>query len=143
MQSLVEPTLVLLVDDNPLDVEFGRIQLERCDYVDAIEKASSGEAALRHLEKSIAEGRSLPGTIFLDLRMPRMDGFEFLDALTEQLPEYRPQVVILTGCASDPDRLRALSHDLVVEYIIKPIMSLDATRILRPAVAPNAAAVPG
>jgi CheY-like chemotaxis protein len=74
--------------------------------------------------------------VLLDINMPRMGGFEFLEALAQRIEagQVRPGVLAVvmyssSDCQSDVDR--ALSHGLVMDYVVKPITLETASRIAR------------
>lgn len=84
---------VMLVDDDPAWRNLYRVALE--GHFDIFE-ATDGYQALSVL------GSVRPDVIILDLRMPRMDGMDFLQRLTRRSP--RPKVVICSGTFTEPDR---------------------------------------
>lgn len=107
---------VLLVEDNPDDVELTLRAFERHRMVNEIIVARDGEEALAHLSGDAP----LPALVLLDLKLPRVDGFEVLrrirgDARTRLLP-----VVVLTTSAQERDLLQGYSLG-ANSYIIKPV----------------------
>jgi PAS domain S-box-containing protein len=90
---------ILLVDDDPQNLEMMRRTLEKQGYHSA--NAENGKVALELL------AREKPALILLDLMMPVMDGFEFMDVL-RQKPEYAniPVVVITAKDLTKEDRAR-------------------------------------
>lgn len=65
-----------------------------------------------------------PDLIFLDLNMPDLNGFQFLDAMRENGLHYK--VIILSSSTSDIDKQQAASYGNVVGYYVKP---LDKTQL--------------
>ena len=70
---------VMLIDDNSLDNFINKKLLESNGFTDETEAFESAEKALEKLKSSATD--ELPDVIFLDIMMPGMDGFQFLDEL--------------------------------------------------------------
>lgn len=126
---------ILLVDDSPSDQYLHRRLLERLDCADRITEAAHGRAALEHLQSS----ERPPDLIFLDINMPLMNGWEFLEAYAK-LPEERRSravIVMLTTSSNPDDRERAARwSELVSGYIEKPLDVTEMESILRDYFAP-------
>jgi CheY-like chemotaxis protein len=111
---------ILLVEDDNLDViDVGRT-LDKMAILYKMEVARNGEEAVRILSEKTAAGSELPDFIILDINMPKMNGFEFLDALRSR-PEWRDlKVFVLTTSSEKEDRQAA--KDLgIAGYIVKPL----------------------
>jgi chemotaxis family two-component system response regulator Rcp1 len=111
------PTL-LVIDDNPGDIELVRIAFEMNRHAIRIEGVHDGMAAMRWLLWA-KEANQLPELVLLDLNMPSMNGFEVLafmlnEGLIDQVP-----VVVLSTSAQSEDRLRSL-HLGAREFHTKP-----------------------
>lgn len=110
---------ILLVEDNDDHAELIMRALEDHDIGGQLTRAKDGEAALEHL---FAEGASKrrPDVIFLDLRLPRVDGLEVLRRI-KNAPELAAiPVVVLTTSSADRDLASAYdSH--VNAYVVKPV----------------------
>jgi CheY-like chemotaxis protein len=113
---------LLLVEDNPADKDLFLLAVERFDSGISCETAYSGSNALQMLQTSYP----LPELIFLDLNMPRMDGFEFLTLVKKDPRLKEIPVVILTTSASDADQCYKLGAGL---FLTKP-NSLDDFRTM-------------
>ncbi|HZV50081.1 MAG TPA: response regulator [Candidatus Dormibacteraeota bacterium] len=101
---------LLLVEDDPEVAAMYRLRLELDGYT--VEQASDGESALRRAAEDP------PDLVFLDLRLPRMDGLELLRALRASEATRSLPVVILT--AYDEPELRARGAELgALDYLIK------------------------
>ena len=110
--------VILLIEDNPSDVDLTRRALEKSRISNELVVAEDGEAALEYLWR---EGpNELPALTLLDLNLPRLSRLEVLqrirgDARTRRLP-----VVILTSSKEEQDL--AAGYDLGVNsYIRKPV----------------------
>jgi CheY-like chemotaxis protein len=119
---MIRTRVVLLVEDNPDDVELARRAFERSDCVREMVVACDGEEALRYLLADAAAGRAraLPDVVLLDLNLPGIGGLEVLrrlraDDRTRLLP-----VVVLTSSDEEADILS--SYDLGANsFIRKPV----------------------
>jgi CheY-like chemotaxis protein len=83
---------------------------------------NSGELALQYLRDN-ATSENLPGLIFLDLNMPVMDGFAFLDEY-EKLPDSiksNMKIIVLSSSISPEDINRASTNPYVAKYVNKPL----------------------
>ena len=121
MQGVVTMMMiqVLLVDDSEPDRLFASIVLARSGLPLKVHEFESAADALA----ALATAPQPPAIILLDINMPGMDGFAFLQAF-EQLPEERRRgtsVVMLSSSPLDSDRERALSHAAVKDYMVKPL----------------------
>lgn len=107
---------ILLVDDNPNDVELALAALDDRTSQEII-VAGSGQDALNLLTQP---GTAHPDLILLDLNMPHMDGLDVLDALKSN-PELRNiPVIMLTTSAEDSDISACYAHGATA-YVVKPL----------------------
>lgn len=110
---------ILLVEDNPVDVELTLRAFARRKLTNPVEVARDGEEVLAMMERW-EPGDLLPVAILLDLKLPRVDGLEVLRRLKAHERFRTLPVVVLTSSAEDRDvetayRLGANS------YIVKPV----------------------
>ncbi len=116
--------LILLVEDNRMDVELTLDAFREARLANFVRVASNGQEALDYLfgrgEFANREAHPLPGLILLDLKMPRVDGFEVLRQLKSTPVLKRIPVLILTSSKEEGDR--ALSYDIGANsYLVKPV----------------------
>jgi two-component system, response regulator len=119
-----EPVEILLVEDNPDDVELALRAFARINLTNRIHVARDGEEALEFIYgEGRYEGRSLeegPKIVLLDLKLPKVDGIEVVrrlkgDPRTKAIP-----LIVLTSSSEDPD-VQACYGLGVNSYIVKPV----------------------
>jgi len=130
--------LVLLIDDNEDDNFFHRRAIEKAKAVKSIDVCVDGSDALDYLRntgKYLRRGENYPrpDLIFLDINMPRTNGWEFLDeyALLDKRFVGGPIVVMLTTSLNPVDRQRAGNCSLVREFMTKPLKQETFQEILQ------------
>lgn len=124
------PPRVMMVDDNDSDLLYTRVTLQRCGEPCEVLAFERAQDALAHLSGTADHGVQL---ILLDINMPVMDGFAFLDAF-EALPAAQRggAVVAMLSSSSDPaDRTRAQAYASVEGYLTKPLDRAEAASLLR------------
>lgn len=115
--SLYPP--ILLVEDNPLDVDLTLRAFQRRKLINPVLVARDGEEALAWVPRW-ESGEIQPTVILLDLNLPRVDGLTVLRTLKEHAVLCRIPVVVLTTSKEDRDIQAA--YDLGVNsYIVKPV----------------------
>lgn len=120
----------MVVDDSEADLLFARIVLERAEAGFEVLPFESAREALAHLQDPAAGPVDV---VLLDINMPGMNGFEFLDAFDRLPPaQRRSAVVVMLTSSPDPgDRERALAHPGVRGYITKPMSRQAAADLSR------------
>ena len=114
---------ILLVDDDEITCYLEKSLLEDLEVAEEITYVHGGYEALEYIEKCLQDG-DYPDIIFLDINMPGMDGFEFLEKLDSLgSPEIRKlNIVMLTSSVNMKDVQKAGSFgDLLKGYITKPL----------------------
>jgi CheY-like chemotaxis protein len=115
---------ILLVEDNPSDIELTKRALEKARIMNELIVAEDGDEALDYLfGTGIYSGRDprqLPAIVLLDIKLPGTDGIEVLRRVRQSPITHRQPVVILTSSKEEQDV--AVSYDLGVNsYIRKPV----------------------
>jgi CheY-like chemotaxis protein len=99
---------ILLVEDDVRDVELTMAALEACDATRPVIVARDGQEALEHLQKMGATSHdALPAALLLDLKLPRVDGFEVLERMKCDTHLNAIPVVVLTASAQERDLRRS------------------------------------
>jgi CheY-like chemotaxis protein len=107
---------ILLVDD---DAAANYLSKELLESLNAAKEIEIAENVLRALKMISQE--DCPDIIFLDIKMPGLDGFDFLDKLKKLTLSKNVKIVMLTSSLRPEDKLRAFSYKAVVDYLEKPL----------------------
>lgn len=118
---------ILLVDDNYADNEFHKIIIKEADVCNHVKVVTSGRAALDYIIKSGEPNHSevfpKPDLIYLDINMPGMNGFEFLEEyhkLNENLKS-KVLIIMLTTSLNPDDQKKAKDIKEVSSFQNKPL----------------------
>jgi CheY-like chemotaxis protein len=117
--SVASKKLLLYVEDNPDHADLVLESLSRHKLPTRVVHVEDGEAALDYLQRSGSAKDPRPWLILLDLRLPKIDGFEVLRTVRASPALSDIPVVVLTTSSSDADVARAYKHH-VNSYLVKP-----------------------
>lgn len=125
---------ILLVEDNPTDVELALHAFKKYNIANSILVARDGLEALEYLfglgqykERNVAD---LPKVVLLDLKLPKVDGLEVLRRLRSDQRTRMVPVVVLTSSHEEKDV--AQSYNLGINsYIVKPVDFGKFTEVVR------------
>lgn len=114
---------ILLVDDNEINNLLHERLIEMSDFGSPVIVKQSAEEALEHLKSVETDESQIPEIIFLDIRMPVMDGFGFLDEF-QKMPEKivgKSKVIMLSSTLDPEDNARAAKYPHVIKMLLKPL----------------------
>lgn len=126
---------ILLIDDSDSDNEFHTLIIRKAEICNHIRIAEDGVHGLSYIKKAAEPGNDelypKPDLIFLDINMPRMNGFEFLEAYHKLEEPLRESIVIamLTTSLNPEDHTKALDSG-VIDFANKPLTKALLERIL-------------
>jgi CheY-like chemotaxis protein len=118
----VDSTRILLVEDDPNDVELIHLALERHNFVNQLDVVIDGEQALHYLQGQGGHPplHPLPRLVLLDLKLPKVDGIEVLRAIRNHPRTRELVVVVMTSSAENQDLSDCYALG-VNSYIVKPL----------------------
>ncbi|MDB2462741.1 response regulator [Algibacter sp.] len=113
----------LLIDDDKFTSFYNEKIVKKHGGFGVITSVNRGTLALEYLKKAIAGLVEKPNTIFLDLNMPAMNGWEFIEAYNELDAEFIKTIklMILTSSSNPKDQERAKTIGIINNYINKPL----------------------
>lgn len=123
---MYESCQVMLIDDNEADNVYHEVVLRRAGFGGELVTHESAELALVPLRSNLHSGK--PTLILLDINMPGMDGFQFVDAAADVLSTFEPVIlVMLTSSTAGIDVRRAKELPVIRDYLVKPL-TVDRAR---------------
>lgn len=117
---------ILCIDDDPITLMLYKKVISRTSFSQTILTMPNGEAALQFFDSIKENGmntQDIPQLIFLDLNMPVMDGWDFLNYFeTEKFKDFNNiKVVILSSTIDPADLAKAKKYPMVIDFLPKPI----------------------
>ena len=111
----------MLIDDSETDNFIHSRRFKKMELTDKIVVRQNGQLGLEYLKTTGADGR--PDLLFLDINMPVMNGWEFLDAYEDLHEDQRARVtiVMLTSSVGDTDLARAENYSVIDGHEAKPL----------------------
>jgi CheY-like chemotaxis protein len=113
---------VLLVDDDQVCNLISKKTLQRMGIVNEVHTALNGEEAINLLNDYFQGALSLPDVILLDLNMPIMDGFSFIEAFKKlNIPNKDSMRIVIVSSSQNPNDVRKAKELGVTAFLTKPV----------------------
>lgn len=118
-----KPFILSLIDDDEIYQYGFKRTVEKSKFAKKVLVFSDGEQAMHFMIDNIANSQELPDVIFLDINMPIMNGFEFMEEYVKLKPKVGKKITIyMVSSSIDPtDIARAKEIGELTDYIIKPV----------------------
>jgi response regulator of citrate/malate metabolism len=122
-------SLIMLIDDSPIDNYINTRMIEQAALTKNILVMETVQKALKYIRDVEVDERKLPDLVLLDLNMPVVNGFNFLNEF-KSFPENirkKCKIIVLTSSDKTEDIHNIINNPLVKRYMIKPLSqeSLD------------------
>jgi len=114
----------IVIDDNPINVLVSEHIIKKVSKNAQIKTFALATLALQHIEEEYGKTDSnIPTLLFLDLHMPVMDGFEFLERFMKLDTDIQKQfkIIVLSATADDLELKKAIAYSCVTDYREKPL----------------------
>lgn len=119
---VINPQKMLLIDDDPNDIELIQLAIQDLSFIRIMDILSDGEQAINYLlgPNSQTPNFELPRFVLMDLKLPKLTGVEVLRAIRENPTTQHLPVVIMTSSSEETD-LSACYNLGVNSYVVKPL----------------------
>ncbi len=121
---------VFIIDDDPIFVFGIQRFLKHAQLGDDFTHFENGEKALIACQDLLRNDEKLPDLIMVDLNMPVMDGWQFLDAFSSLDIKTSPLVFIVSSSIDPIDLRKAKNYPLVREFVVKPLTALKLKELV-------------
>ncbi len=130
-QVIHMPLVIWIIDDDLVSLYATRYRIGQSESNAKVFDFDTAEIALKTYHEKIHDERELPDIIFLDLIMPEMNGWQFLEELAK-ISETRKktEVYVLSAFSSSKDRMQAKTHSAIIGHFDKPLSKIDMDRTL-------------
>ena len=118
--------MVYFIDDDPLSNKFNTMLIRKIHPDVEIVTFVNAEEALMQLRDAAAPK---PEVIFLDLNMPVMNGWDFMDEFKKL--DLKIEIVILTSSNDASDKKKAKEHKEVKDFVVKPLTKETFTGLVK------------
>src|SRR4051794_14920862 len=115
-------TDVLLVEDDPITIMVCDRIIKITAFADKVKSCENGQVAIEYLS-TLSDNGGVPAIIFLDINMPVMNGWDFLEELEKIRGRFQllPRIYLLSSTVDPEDYKKAKNFSLVEDFISKPL----------------------
>lgn len=115
--------LVVIIDDDPISILVCETMIKKANFTEKIKTFNDAKDALAFFDRHYTDGKEMPDFIFLDIQMPEISGWDFMDAYGQfsHIPVRTPHVVMLSATFDPDDQQKATQNNLIISFISKPI----------------------
>lgn len=131
-------TKIICIDDDPIALTICNLFLKKNLEIDDLLCFRGAKEALDHLDGILAQKEEYKSylehgqLLFLDLSMPKMSGFDFLDVYEKNYSQYFPncKIIVLSSSIDPNETIKVKSYPSVLEFICKPINKKDIAALM-------------
>jgi DNA-binding response OmpR family regulator len=119
MGSIKDNFELLIVDDDEMTIFLHEVHVKENNFHSSPKIFYNGKDALDYFNTYFSNSKSY--CVMLDINMPIMNGWDFMDAIKEKGMDKNVSVIILTSSINTADKIKAKKYDMVVDYVEKPL----------------------
>lgn len=124
--------IVWIIDDDLVSQFATEYSIQQSNYATTIKSFDKVSESLESLKECISNATGIPHIILLDLVMPEMDGWEFLDQVEKMVGwKDKMNVYIISSFVNSKDRDLAKNHPLVQGYFDKPLTKINVEKMFQ------------
>ncbi|MFN6379159.1 MAG: response regulator [Flavobacteriales bacterium] len=112
---------IWVIEDDPITSMLLRKLIERGQFANITVAFHNGKLPIQQMRKRRDEGQPFPDLIMLDINMPVMDGWEFLDYFVEEFSNSSLPIVIMTSSIDTNDVKKSKAYSCIKGYYYKPV----------------------
>ncbi|MDD7884977.1 two-component system response regulator [Flavivirga sp. 57AJ16] len=113
--------MTCIIDDDPIFVFGAKRIMEIANFSKSVMIFNNGKEALDNLKSIITHDEDVPDIILLDINMPIMDGWQFLDEFIKIKTKKAIKVFVVSSSIDPADLKKAKKYEIIEDYILKPI----------------------
>lgn len=122
---------LLVIDDDDINIFIIKKIVEKTGYpIDMVAK-SNGQQAIDYLKEAIIQNKTMPQLVLIDINMPVMNGWEFIEAYETLQMEQKVDMYILSSSVYENDIERTKSYKAVKGFISKPLSMERLTELVK------------
>ncbi|AUC74357.1 response regulator [Olleya sp. Bg11-27] len=119
-----------LIDDDHIFIYAVKRILKTSQLCDDFTVFNNGEDAINGLKKAVTEKQHIPDLILLDINMPIMDGWQFLDEFKKLKTSKKITLYIVSSSVDPADLNKAKEYEQITDFIVKPITRSNLIKTL-------------
>lgn len=112
---------IYIIDDDKLVLHIFDRVVKKLPVFGAIEAFLDSEEAFEKLLKVVDSKTEMPDLVLIDINMPKMNGWEFIEALAKQRPNHGIRFMIISSSVDHDDVARSRTYENVIDFIPKPL----------------------